>query len=131
MSGDKMRAPTSPTNVFQILGDIWKQQQAVQSQCKNPELASPFRTTTPSKSTTLTTVMSKQAKPVHVHTFAIQNTSWSGPPAPSVHVHKPPHQVLKPGDSVALQKVKHPHNGSIPIAIPIPIDEAADSVTLL
>ena len=24
MSGDKMRAPTGPSNVFQILGDIWK-----------------------------------------------------------------------------------------------------------
>ena len=24
MSGDKMRAPTGPSNIFQILGDIWK-----------------------------------------------------------------------------------------------------------
>ena len=24
MSGDKMRAPNGPSNVFQILGDIWK-----------------------------------------------------------------------------------------------------------
>ena len=48
MSGDKMRAPNGPLNVFQILGDIQKCQQAVHNQCKNPELASAFRTTTPS-----------------------------------------------------------------------------------
>ena len=47
MSGDKMRASNGTSNVFQILGDIWKQQLAIQSQSENPELASPFRTTTP------------------------------------------------------------------------------------
>ena len=41
----------------------------------------------------------------------MQNTSWSGPPAPSTHVHKPPLQVLKPRDSLALRNVQHPHNG--------------------
>ena len=55
--------------------------------------------------------MSKQAKPVHAHAFPMQNTSWSGPPAPSAHVHKLPQQVLKPRDSVALREVQHPHNG--------------------
>ena len=111
MSGDKMRAPNGPSNVFQILGDIQKQQQAVHSQCKNPELASPFRTTTPSKNTAPMTMMSKQAKPVHAHTFPMQNTSWSGPPASSAHVHKLVQQVLKSKDSLALRKVQHPHNG--------------------
>ena len=110
MSGDKMRAPKGLSNVFQILGDIWKQQQAVHSQCKNPELASPFKTTTPSENTAPTTVTSKQAKPVHVHTFPVQNTSQSGPPAPGTHVRKLPQQVLKPRESLALQKVQHPHN---------------------
>ena len=57
------------------------------------------------------TAMSKQANPVQVHTFPIQNTSQSGPPAPSAHVHKPPQHVLKPRDSLALKKVQHPHNG--------------------
>ena len=33
MSGDKMRAPNGTSNVFQILGNIWKQQLAIQSQC--------------------------------------------------------------------------------------------------
>ena len=88
MSGDKMRAPNGTSNVFQILGDIWKQQQAIHSQCENPESAS-FRTTIPSKTAPMT-VITKQAKPVHVHTFPMQNTSWSGPPVPSAHGPKPP-----------------------------------------
>ena len=46
-----------------------------------------------------------------VQTFPIKNTAWSGPPAPSAHVHKPLKQVLKPRDLVTLQKVKTPHNG--------------------
>ena len=107
MSGDKMRAPNGPSNVFQILGDIQKLQQAIHSQCENPKLASPFRTTTPSENTALMTTMSRQEKPVHAHTFPMQNTSWSGPPAPSAHVYKLPQQVLKPGGLVALRKVQH------------------------
>ena len=77
----------------------------------NPELASPFRTTTPSQKPAPTTATEKQADPVHVHTFPVQNTSWSGPPAPCAHVHKPPLHTLKPRDLVALRKVQHPHNG--------------------
>ena len=87
MSGDEMRAPNGTLNVFQILGDIWERKQAKHSQCKNPELASPFRTTIPFK-TAPTTVTTKQVNPVHAHAFPMQNTSWSGPPAPGAHVHK-------------------------------------------
>ena len=36
ISGDKMRVPNGISNVFQILGDIQKQQQAIHSQCENP-----------------------------------------------------------------------------------------------
>ena len=56
-------------------------------------------------------------------------TSWSGPPAPSAHVHKLPQQVLKPRDLVALQKVQHPQQQDF--SEQTPIDETADSVTLL
>ena len=49
-------------------------------------------------------VKAKQVDPV-------QNTSWSGPPAPCAHVHKLPPQVLKPIDSLLLRKVQQPHNG--------------------
>ena len=53
----------------------------------------------------------KQVDSVHVHTPPVQNTSWSGPPAHCAHVHKPPKLVCKPGDSLALRKVQHLHNG--------------------
>ena len=67
-------------------------------------------TTTPSKPA-LTMMTAKQENPVHVNALPMQNTSWSGPPAPCTHVHKPLQQVLKPGDLLALRKVQHPHNG--------------------
>ena len=72
ISSDKMRASNGPSNVFQILRDIQK------CQCKNPESASPFSTITPSKTAQMT-VTTKQANPVHAHTFPMQNTSWNGP----------------------------------------------------
>ena len=83
----------STSNVFQILNDIQKRQRAVQCQYNSsttptvPELATPFRTTTPSTPVT-TTASAKQADPVHVNTLPMQNTSWSGPQAPGAHVHK-------------------------------------------
>ena len=75
-----------------------------------PETATPFRTTTPSAPTS-TTALEKQANPVHVNALPMQNTSHSGPPAPSAHVHKLLQQVLKPRNSLALRKVQQPHNG--------------------
>ena len=65
-----------------------------------------FRTTTPS-APAMTDTTTKQVNPVQVH----ENTSWSGPPAHCAHVHKSTIQVCKPGESLALRKVKHPHNG--------------------
>ena len=75
-----------------------------------PELTSPFRTTTPSVPA-LTMLTAKQANPVLVSTWGTQNTSQNGPSAPCAHVHKPPPQVLKPRDLLALRKVQHLHNG--------------------
>ena len=69
-----------------------------------------FRTTRPSAQV-MTVTTTKQVDSVHVHALPVQNTSWSGPPAHSAHVHKLPKQVLKPGDSLALRKVQHLHNG--------------------
>ena len=40
-----------------------------------------------------------------------QNSSCSGPPTCCMHVHQPQSQVCKLGESLALRKVKHPHNG--------------------
>ena len=58
-----------------------------------------FRTTTPSTATTgrMTT---KQVNPVQVHQEAL-----------CMHVHQPMSQVCKPGELLALRKVKHPLNG--------------------
>ena len=100
---------SSTSNMFQILNDIWKRQRAVQCQYDSsttptvPEMATPFRTTTPSAPASMT-ASAKQANPVHVNALPMQNTSQSGPPAPSAHVHKSPQQVLKPRDSLALRK---------------------------
>ena len=83
MNGDKMRngamngTSNDTSNVFHILGDIWKQQLAVQSQYDSsliPESASPFRTTT-SSTQAPTIVTANLANPVHVNALPMQNTS--------------------------------------------------------
>ena len=65
-----------------------------------------FRTTTPSTAMTGRTT-TKQVNPVHVH----PDTSCKTPLEHCMHVHQPTVQVCKPGESLALRKVKHPHNG--------------------
>ena len=115
-SGTPSSTPIRMPKVFQILNNIQKRWRAVQCQYDSsttptvPETTTPFRTTTPS-TPVMTTISAIQANPVHVNAQGMQNTSWSGPPAPSAHVHKLPQQVLKPGDLLALRKVQHPHNG--------------------
>ena len=64
------------------------------------------RTTTPS-APAITAMTTAQINPVQVH----KNTSRSGPPVHCAHVHKSTILVCKPGESLALRKVKHPHNG--------------------
>ena len=64
-----------------------------------------FKTTTSIAMTGTTT--KKQVNPVHVH----QDTSCKAPLGPCAHVHKSTIQVYKPGESLALKNVKHPHNG--------------------
>ena len=67
-----------------------------------------FRTTTPS--TAMTGIATtKQVNPVHVH----PDTSRKAPLGHCAHVHKLTVQVCKPGESLALKKVKHPHNERI------------------
>ena len=65
-----------------------------------------LRTTTPSTAMTGRTT-TKQVNPVEVH----QETSLKALPEHCMHVHQPAVQVCKPGESLALRKVKHPHNG--------------------
>ena len=61
-----------------------------------------FRTTTPTKATT-----GKQVNPAQVP----QDTSCKAHLESCMHVHQPVSQVCKPGESLALRKVKHPLNG--------------------
>ena len=61
-----------------------------------------FRTTTPTKAMT-----GKQVNPVQVP----QDTSCKTHLESCMHVHQPVSQVCKPGESLALRKVKHPLNG--------------------
>ena len=65
-----------------------------------------FRTTTPSTATT-ERMTTKQVNPVHVH----PETPCKALLEHCIHVHQPAVQVCKPGESLALRKVKHPHNG--------------------
>ena len=69
--------------------------------------ATSFRTTTPSTAITGTKMTTKQVNPVHVH----PDTSCKELLGHCIHVHQPAVQVCKPGESLALRKVKHPHNG--------------------
>ena len=113
------------SNVFQILQDLQLKQ--YQNQCHSntmpsmskmfhttniaqmtqmAQLVASFRTTTPSTAMT-GTMTTKQVNPVHVH----QDTSHRAPLGHCSHVHKLTIQVCKPGESLALRKVKHPHNG--------------------
>ena len=66
------------------------------------QLATSFRTTTPTKAMT-----GQQVNPVQVS----QNTPHKTHLESCMHVHQPMSQVCKPGESLALRKVKHPLNG--------------------
>ena len=70
------------------------------------QLATSFRTTTPSTATT-GNMTTKQVNPVHVH----PDTSCKELLEHCIHVHQPTVQVCKPAELLALRKVKHPHNG--------------------
>ena len=65
-----------------------------------------FRTTTPSTAMNgrMTT---KQVNPVQVP----QETPFKAHLESCMHIHQPVNQVCKPGESLALRKVKHPLNG--------------------
>ena len=70
------------------------------------QLTTSFRTTTPSTAMTGRTT-TKQVNPVQVP----QDTSCKAHLESCMHVHQPVSQVCKPGESLALRKVKHPLNG--------------------
>ena len=114
------------SNVFQILQDLWLKQYQEQFHLNTmlidskmfhmtsttntiqnmAQPATSFKTTTPS--TAMTGNMTKKhVNSVHIHL----HTSCKAPLGHCIHVHQPAVQVCKPGESFALRKVKHPHNG--------------------
>ena len=117
--------PDHMSMVFQILNDIRKRQSAIQCQYNSstvptvPETETPFRTTTPSTPAMTT----EQALGMQ----NMQNTSWSGPPAHCVHVHKPLKQVFR--GLVSLEKSPAPAQWE-DFCKQTPIDEVRHSVTL-
>ena len=112
------------SNVFQILQDLRLKQYQSQEKCypdsmqieskmshtsttgtliqNIAQVATSFRTTTPTK-----TMTGKQVNPVQVP----QDTSCKAHLESCIHVHQPMSQVCKPGESLALRKVKHPLSG--------------------
>ena len=118
---------TSASNVFQILQDLCLKQ--YQDRChlntmhsnskpfhtvphntvqNTAQLATSFRTTTPSTATTGKMAMTtKQVNPVHAH----PDTSHKAPLGHCAYVHQPTVQVCTQGESLASRKVKHPPNG--------------------
>ena len=111
------------SNVFQILQDLQLKQ--YQGKCHSDskqiesktfhsttntftqqntaQLTTSFRTTTPCTATTGRTT-TKQVNPV-------QETPCKAHLESCMQVHQPVNQVCKPGESLALRKVKHPLNG--------------------
>ena len=71
------------------------------------ESSTPSRTTLPAR----TTPNSRQPTSVK-H----QNSSCNGHSPYCMHVHPPQSQVCKPGESLALRKVKTPHNGKTSVS---------------
>ena len=66
------------------------------------ELSTPSRTTMPAETTPKSRQPTSQRH---------QNSSCNGHLPYCMHVHQPQSQVCKPGESLALRKVKIPHNG--------------------
>ena len=112
------------SNIFQILQDTCLRQNTIPYSTTNTiqntvphsttnvmqntaQLATSFRTTTPSTAMTGTKMTTKQINPVHIH----PDTSHKAPLGHCTHVHQSAVQVCKPGESLALRKVKHLHNG--------------------
>ena len=97
------------SNIFQILQDLQLKQYQYQHNLNTvPSTLKTFHTTTPSTLTmTDTTTTTKWVNPVHVH----QDTLCKAPLAHCAYVHKSTIQICKPGELLALRKVKHSHNG--------------------
>ena len=84
---------------------------------QNTGIATPI-TSISESSTSSRTTMPAETTPSSRQPTSIkyQNTSCNGLPQCCMHVHQPTSQVCKPGESLALRKVKTPHNGKTSVS---------------
>ena len=96
---------------------------------QNTGMATPITSMSESSTSSRTTLPAKTTPSLRQLTPVIpQNTSRNGLSQCCMHVHQPTSQVCKPGESLALRKVKHPHNGKT--CDQIPIDKARHIITI-
>ena len=84
---------------------------------QNTGMATPNTSMSESSTSSRTTLPARTTPSTRQPTTVIpQNMSCNGLPQCCMHVHQPTSQVCKPGESLALRKVKHPHNGKTSVS---------------
>ena len=83
----------------------------------NTGMATPNTSMSESLTSSRTTLPAKTTPSTRQLTIVIpQNMSCNRLPQCCMHVHQPTSQVCKPGESLALRKVKHPYNGKTSVS---------------
>ena len=84
---------------------------------QNTGMATPITSMSESSTSSRTTMPVKTTPSSRQPTSVIhQDTSCNGLPQCCMHVHQPQSQVCKPGELLALRKVKNPHNGKTSVS---------------
>ena len=84
---------------------------------QNTGMATPITSMSESSTSSRTTLPSKTTPRTRQPTSVKhQNMSCNRLPQCCMHVHQPTSQVCKPGELLALRKVKHPHNGKTSVS---------------
>ena len=84
---------------------------------QNTGMATPITSMSESLTSPRTTMPAKTTPSSRQPTSEIhQNSSHNGHPPYCMHVHQPQSQVCKPGELLALRKVKTPHNGKTSVS---------------
>ena len=84
---------------------------------QNTDMATPITSMSESSTSPRTTMSAKTTPSSRQPTSEThQNSSHNGHPPYCMHVHQPQSQVCKPGESLALRKVKTPHNGKTSVS---------------
>ena len=84
---------------------------------QNTGMATPITSMSESSTSSRTTMPAKTTPRTRQPTSVKhQDTSCNGLSQCCMHVHQPTSQVCKPGELLALRKVKHPHNGKTSVS---------------